>query len=45
MVDFINATEAARQAINAWVEKKTNDKIKELIKKDILTRDTRLAAR
>ena len=29
-VDFIGSTEAARQEINAWVEKQTHDKIKEL---------------
>jgi serpin B len=29
-VDFIGATEQARQTINKWVEKKTNDKIKDL---------------
>src|SRR5262249_470299 len=26
-VDFVGGTEAARKTINAWVEKKTNDKI------------------
>jgi serpin B len=41
-VDFIGATEAARQAINAWVEKETNDKIKDLIKPGILSADSRL---
>ncbi|XP_054722314.1 leukocyte elastase inhibitor-like [Uloborus diversus] len=30
-VDFENNPEAAREAINAWVEKETNDKIKDLI--------------
>ncbi|MHC4606737.1 MAG: serpin family protein, partial [Planctomycetota bacterium] len=29
-VDYRSAVEEARQTINAWVEKKTNDKIKEL---------------
>jgi serpin B len=41
-VDFIRATEAARQAINAWVEKRTKDKIKELIKPGFVTPNTRL---
>src|SRR5262245_19781128 len=31
-VDFVKATEQARQIINAWVEKQTNDKNKELLK-------------
>ncbi|MBN2457165.1 MAG: serpin family protein [Sedimentisphaerales bacterium] len=39
-VDFINETEKARRNINAWVERKTEDKIKELIKKGILGGDT-----
>ena len=33
-VDFVNATEAARKTINAWVEKQTHDRIKELIRKE-----------
>lgn len=41
-VDFVGATEAARQTINAWVEKKTNDKIKNLIAKGVLDFMTRL---
>jgi serpin B len=41
-VDFKGATEQARQTINAWVEKQTHDKIKELLQKGILTEDTRL---
>jgi serpin B len=41
-VDFIGATEAARQAINAWVEEQTKDKIKELLQPDVLSVDTRL---
>src|SRR5262249_56869963 len=41
-VDFAGATEKARTTINEWVEKQTNDKIKELLKPGILTRDTRL---
>ncbi len=41
-VDFIGATETARQTINTWVEKKTNDKIKNLIPKGLLDSMTRL---
>jgi serpin B len=41
-VDFITATEEARRTINAWVEEKTNDKIKELIKPGVLDSMTRL---
>jgi serpin B len=43
-VDFINinAREQARKTINTWVEEQTQDKIKDLIKPDILTVDTRL---
>jgi serpin B len=41
-VDFIKATEQARKMINAWVEKQTQDKIKELIQPGILNVDTRL---
>jgi serpin B len=41
-VDFVNATEAARKLINAWVEKETQDKIKDLLPPGILTTDTRL---
>jgi len=41
-VDFIAATEAARKTINAWVEKKTRNKIKNLIPKGVLNRLTRL---
>ena len=41
-VDFITATEAARQTINAWVEKETKDKIKNLIQKGVLDKLTRL---
>jgi serpin B len=41
-LDFANNTEEARQTINGWVEKQTNDKIKELLKKDVLKPDTRL---
>lgn len=41
-VDFIRATEEARLTINAWVEKETREKIKDLLKPGVLTRDTRL---
>jgi serpin B len=41
-VDFVGDREAARATINAWVEKQTRDKIKELVGKDHLTGDTRL---
>ena len=41
-VDFKNATEAARQRINAWVSEQTQGKIKELIAKGDLGSLTRL---
>jgi serpin B len=41
-VDFARATEAARQTINAWVEKQTRDKIKDLLKPGVLDAMTRL---
>jgi serpin B len=41
-VDFIGATDKARVTINDWVEKKTEQKIKELLKPGILTTDTRM---
>jgi serpin B len=41
-VDYKTAAEPAREKINAWVEKKTNDKIKDLIPQGALTPDTRL---
>jgi len=41
-VNFATATEAARKKINAWVEKKTRRKIKELIKSGVLDTLTRL---
>lgn len=40
--DFESKTEEARRAINLWVEEKTNSKIKDLLKEDVLTSDTRL---
>jgi len=41
-VDFVGATETARKTINSWVEKETEEKIKELIKPGVLDRLTRL---
>jgi serpin B len=41
-VDFVNETEAARQAINDWVKKETNGKIENLIGKGVLDSMTRL---
>lgn len=41
-VNFVSAAETARQTINAWVEKQTNDKIKNLIAPDVLDNLTRL---
>jgi len=41
-VDFKRACEAARKKINAWVEQKTKDKIKDLIKPGVLNSLTRL---
>ncbi len=41
-VDFIGATDTARKTINDWVEKKTDKKIKELIKPGVLDEMTRL---
>ncbi len=41
-VDFASATEGARKTINDWVEKETHDKIKELLKKGVLTPMTSL---
>jgi serpin B len=36
-VDFVGATEKARQTINRWVEQRTEDKIKELLKPGVVT--------
>jgi serpin B len=41
-VDFVGATEQARQTINAWVEKETQDKIKDLLPQGSLDQTTRL---
>lgn len=42
LVDFVNATEESRVAINAWVSEQTNERIKELIPQGIITVATRL---
>lgn len=42
IVDYVKDTEGARQIINAWVEKKTHSKIKDLLAPSSLSRDTRL---
>lgn len=41
-VDFVNESENARKKINGWVEKKTKDKIKSLIPRDGIDKDTDL---
>ncbi|MBN1911038.1 MAG: serpin family protein [Pirellulales bacterium] len=41
-VDFIHDAEAARKTINAWVERQTRQKIRNLIPKGMLDRLTRL---
>jgi len=41
-VDYVGAAEEARQTINAWVEKETKGKIKDLIPPGVLSVDTRL---
>ena len=41
-VDYEHAAEGARRTINAWVEAKTHDKIKDLIARGLLTPSTRL---
>ena len=41
-VDFKEATEPARQAINRWVEEQTRDKIKDLIPRGVLDGTTRM---
>ncbi len=42
IVDYAREPEAARQAINAWVEQQTADKIKDLLPKGIVDPTTRL---
>ena len=41
-VDFVKETEKCRTTINKWVEDKTNNKIKELIKSGVLDSMTRM---
>jgi serpin B len=41
-LDFISAAEEARGTINTWVQKETKDKIKDLLPRGTVTRDTRL---
>jgi serpin B len=41
-LDFVNNTEGARQRINAWVEKQTQQKIKDLMPQGSVMRMTRL---
>lgn len=41
-VDFRNDSEAARQTINTWIEERTDEKVKALIRKGQLTDDTRV---
>ena len=42
IMDFAQQTEAARKQINAWVERQTADKIKELLPRGLLDNLTRL---
>ena len=42
VVDFVEATEAARQAINDWVAQETNERITDLIPEGVLSEMTRL---
>lgn len=41
-LDFAKDTEGARKTINSWVEERTKDKIRELLKPGVLDADTRL---
>jgi serpin B len=41
-VDYVRDTEGARKAINAWVEKQTREKIKELVPPGLLSEMSRL---
>jgi len=41
-VDYVGSTELARRTINTWVAEQTAGRIKDLIKRGILTADTRL---
>jgi serpin B len=42
LVDFVGATETARQTINKWVEDRTNNRIQNLIPPNGVSSDTRL---
>jgi serpin B len=42
ILDFVQNTEAARQEINGWVEKQTEENIKDLLTPGVLTPRTRL---
>ncbi|MDO8567385.1 MAG: serpin family protein [Dehalococcoidales bacterium] len=42
LVDFIKNTEPSREAINQWVSEQTEQKIKDLLPKGSIDRDTRL---
>ncbi len=42
VVDYINATENARNTINRWVEEQTNNRIQDLIPEGGVTSDTRV---
>lgn len=42
LVDYVEATEAARRLINEWVAEQTRERIPELIAEGVLTADTRL---
>lgn len=41
-LDFLQETETSRQIINSFIEKQTNNKIKDLIPKDLLSEMTKL---
>ncbi|KAK7790703.1 hypothetical protein R5R35_010067 [Gryllus longicercus] len=41
-LDFVNATDASRRAINTWVEQNTEGKIKDLFEEGAITQLTRL---
>jgi len=42
LADFMKNADGARQHINTWVEKRTRDRIKDLLPQGALNRDTRL---
>ncbi|MFO7532040.1 MAG: serpin family protein [Candidatus Limnocylindrales bacterium] len=42
LVDYVSATEEARQTINAWVDERTEQRIPELLVEGVVTPDTRL---